>query len=171
MRASSSGAICRQLRDPAPLGVGFFAFWEQFLKRLILLSPPLQIWNAFRHHAGEETGKAHFLELVFAKFLHLFRGPIGRGEGTFLVAVTTIHRRLRTVGFRSPTLRVPFQRHPATLAIFVRHLNHAPTLRVKPGKVKRPALQQRWLFLVYESVSRLDMAALRCYTGCITSYL
>jgi hypothetical protein len=91
--------------------------------RLRLL-PACQLRNFARKNSGEKTGHSKIDNLFPHPRLHLGHGNLLQNKLSVLITMTAIHRASRSVSVSATALFIPFQRHPATLAILIRLIHN-----------------------------------------------
>ena len=83
-----------------------------------------QLWNPARKNSGEKAGHSELDNLLPHSRLHLSHGDIWQNKLSVLITMTAIHRAPCSVSVSATVLFIPFQRHPATLAILIRLIHN-----------------------------------------------
>jgi len=87
---------------------------------VLQLLPACQLRDFGRKNSGEKAGHSKLDNLFPHSRLHISHGNIRQNKLSVLITMTAIHRAPRSVSVSATALFIPFQRHPATLAILVR---------------------------------------------------
>ncbi|KGE19353.1 hypothetical protein PWYN_08385 [Paenibacillus wynnii] len=90
---------------------------NHFLQAVI--SPTLELWDITRKHTGHELRKTKFHQLLLNSCFHHFRGKIGLGELTIVVAVAAVFLAFTAIFLGPAALFVTSKRHAAALAILI----------------------------------------------------
>src|SRR4030095_9864415 len=88
------------------------------------LLPACQLRNFGRKNSGEKTWHSELDNLFPHPPLHLSYRNIRQNKLSVLITMAAIHRALRSVSVSATALFIPFQRHPATLAILIRLIHN-----------------------------------------------
>src|SRR6202022_2913684 len=87
--------------------------------------PACQLWNFTHKNPGEKTGHSELYNLFPHPRLHLSHGNIRRNKLSALITTAAVHHRAPcSVSVSATAFFIPFQRHPATLAILIRLIHN-----------------------------------------------
>jgi hypothetical protein len=90
--------------------------------------PTCQFRNFAHKNSGDKAGHSELDNLFAHPCLHFSHGNIRQHKLSVLITMTAVHRVARPVSVSATAVFIPFQRHPATLAVLVRLIHNVEEL-------------------------------------------